>query len=115
MFCKVCLQMPSFYQLRHHRPQESGMSKTIPSIKINNFVSYFRIESYSCKMIGTDKQLYKKFNAEAAGRTPQSLEALSPPHNGYGGYTMSHRQRTRVMSASQSSDEVINLSNFKFN
>jgi hypothetical protein len=66
-------------------------------------------------MIGTDKQLYKKFNAEAAGRTPQSLEALSPPHNGYGGYTMSHRQRTRVMSASQSSDEVINLSNFKFN
>lgn len=48
-----------------------------------------RIESYSCKMIGTDKQLYKKFNAEGEGRTFHTLEALSPPENGFGGYGVS--------------------------
>lgn len=47
-----------------------------------------RIESYSCKMIGTEKQLYKKFNSED-GRSPHTLEALSPPQNGYGGYSLS--------------------------
>jgi len=47
-----------------------------------------RIESYSCKMIGTEKQFYKKFNSET-GRSPHTLEALSPPQNGYGGYSLS--------------------------
>ena len=51
------------------------------------YPSLFRIESYSCKMIGVDKQLYKKFNADAEGRSPHSLEALSPPQNGFGGYS----------------------------
>jgi hypothetical protein len=46
-------------------------------------------------MIGTDKQMYKKFNADADGRSPHSLEALSPPQNGFGGYSFSPRQRTR--------------------
>lgn len=36
-----------------------------------------RIESYSCKMAGTDKALYKRFNAE--GVHPNDLQALSPP------------------------------------
>ena len=40
-------------------------------------------------MIGTDKQLYKKFNAEGEGRTFHTLEALSPPQNGFGGYGVS--------------------------
>lgn len=35
-----------------------------------------RIESYSCKMAGTDKALYKRFNAEVH---PNDLQALSPP------------------------------------
>ncbi|KAF7266392.1 repressor of RNA polymerase III transcription Maf1 [Rhynchophorus ferrugineus] len=36
-----------------------------------------RIESYSCKMAGGDKALYKRFNAE--GINPNDLQALSPP------------------------------------
>merc|ERR1712088_620568 len=47
-----------------------------------------RMESYSCKMITTEKQFYKKFAADS-GRTPHTLEALSPPGNGYGGYIFS--------------------------
>lgn len=68
-----------------------------------------RIESYSCKMIGTEKQFYKKFNCEE-GRTPQTLEALSPPQNGYGGYSLSPTQNSQFHSrtysiGSRSSDE----------
>ncbi|KAK9888378.1 hypothetical protein WA026_000629 [Henosepilachna vigintioctopunctata] len=36
-----------------------------------------RIESYSCKMVGIDKALYKRFNPE--GVHPNDLQALSPP------------------------------------
>lgn len=36
-----------------------------------------RIESYSCKMAGGDKAMYKRFNAE--GINPNDLQALSPP------------------------------------
>ncbi|XP_065214077.1 repressor of RNA polymerase III transcription MAF1 homolog [Planococcus citri] len=36
-----------------------------------------RIEGYSCKMIGNEKQMYKKFNSEQ-GTTPHDLQALSP-------------------------------------
>ena len=39
-------------------------------------------------MIGSEKQFYKKFNSET-GRSPHTLEALSPPQNGYGGYSLS--------------------------
>ncbi|XP_034942228.1 repressor of RNA polymerase III transcription MAF1 homolog [Chelonus insularis] len=42
-----------------------------------------RIESYSCKMAGNDKQLYKRFNAEQ-GVTPHDLQALSPPQTSLG-------------------------------
>lgn len=40
-----------------------------------------RIESYSCKMVGTDKAQYKRFNAE--GVNPNDLQALSPPQGAY--------------------------------
>lgn len=36
-----------------------------------------RIESYSCKMAGNDKKLYKLLNQE--GQSPNDLQALSPP------------------------------------
>ena len=36
-----------------------------------------RIESYSCKMAGGDKAMYKRFNSE--GINPNDLQALSPP------------------------------------
>ncbi|XP_043284082.1 repressor of RNA polymerase III transcription MAF1 homolog isoform X1 [Venturia canescens] len=42
-----------------------------------------RIESYSCKMAGNDKQLYKRFNAEH-GVNPHDLQALSPPQTSLG-------------------------------
>lgn len=37
-----------------------------------------RIESYSCKMAGSDKKLYKTLNE---GSAPNELQALSPPQN----------------------------------
>jgi len=42
-------------------------------------------------MIGTEKQLYKRFNS-SSGRSPHTLEALSPPQAGYGGYSLSPQQ-----------------------
>ncbi|CAB3997746.1 repressor of RNA polymerase III transcription MAF1 homolog [Paramuricea clavata] len=39
-----------------------------------------RIESYSCKMAGNDKKLYKMLNQE--GQSPSDLQALSPPQTG---------------------------------
>ena len=39
-------------------------------------------------MISTEKQLYKKFAGEDGG-SPSTLEALSPPQNGYGCYAYS--------------------------
>lgn len=38
----------------------------------------FRIESYSCKMAGNDKRLFKMISAEG-GVGPEDLQALSPP------------------------------------
>ncbi|KRT81018.1 hypothetical protein AMK59_5919 [Oryctes borbonicus] len=48
-----------------------------------------RIESYSCKMAGGDKAMYKRFNAE--GVHPNDLQALSPPQlsPGYSQYSRS--------------------------
>ncbi|XP_028409975.1 repressor of RNA polymerase III transcription MAF1 homolog [Dendronephthya gigantea] len=39
-----------------------------------------RIESYSCKMAGNDKKLYKMLNQE--GQNPNDLQVLSPPQTG---------------------------------
>ncbi|XP_066991735.1 repressor of RNA polymerase III transcription MAF1 homolog [Anabrus simplex] len=53
------------------------------SIETGDSKIFGRIESYSCKMAGDAKQLYKKFNAEQ-GATPHDLQALSPPQTGLG-------------------------------
>nr|CAG4641156.1 EOG090X0C93 [Eulimnadia texana] len=39
-----------------------------------------RIESYSCKLAGNDKQLYKRFNA-TPGTNPNDLQILSAPQS----------------------------------
>ena len=45
-----------------------------------------RIESYSCKMVGSDKALYKRWNGSGEGaRSPHAYEALSPPGQGFFG------------------------------
>lgn len=49
------------------------------SIKTGDSTVMGRIESYSCKMIGTEKNLYKRFKAETTGVGPHDLQALSPP------------------------------------
>ena len=48
-------------------------------------------------MIGTDKQLYKKFNTEGDGRTFKTLEALAPPQDGCGGYGVSPSSHSGVV------------------
>lgn len=47
------------------------------SITTGDSKIFGRIESYSCKMAGGDKAMYKRFNAE--GINPNDLQALSPP------------------------------------
>lgn len=49
------------------------------SIKMGDSAIVGRIESYSCKMAGTDKALYKRFTGETSGVGPHDLQALSPP------------------------------------
>lgn len=55
-----------------------------------------RIESYSCKMAGNDKRLFKTMNAESG---PHDLQALSPPQSILG------HSPSRAYSRSQSGDE----------
>ncbi len=43
-----------------------------------NFFPSCRIESYSCKMAGDDKHMFKQFCQEGE---PHVLEALSPPQS----------------------------------
>lgn len=69
-----------------------------------------RIESYSCKMAGGDKKLYKILNE---GNGPNDLQALSPPQtttpcclsrspaNNYPGIPVSGRQRTLSTSSQE--------------
>lgn len=47
------------------------------SIKTGDCTIFGRIESYSCKMAGNDKALYKRFTSEQY--RPHDLQALSPP------------------------------------
>jgi len=46
------------------------------AISTGDSAIFARIESYSCKMAGNDKALYKRFTLEAS---PNDLQALSPP------------------------------------
>ncbi|GIX76689.1 repressor of RNA polymerase III transcription MAF1 homolog [Caerostris darwini] len=55
-----------------------------------------RIESYSCKMAGDHKKLFKMMNAEAG---PNDLQALSPPQS-----MLTAASPNRIFSRSQSDD-----------
>lgn len=47
-----------------------------------------RVESYSCKMAGSDKRLYKTMTSES-GTDPHQLQTLSPPQSTTSCYSMS--------------------------
>lgn len=47
------------------------------TIQTGDTTIFGRIESYSCKMAGNDKQLYKRF--VAPDQSSSDLQALSPP------------------------------------
>lgn len=47
------------------------------TIQTGDITLFGRIESYSCKMAGNDKQLYKRFISPE--HSPSDLQALSPP------------------------------------
>lgn len=56
----------------------NNYSHFIHSMWVNfflNFLSFYRIESYSCKMVGDEKHKYKKFYSQS-GTQPGDLEAL---------------------------------------
>lgn len=46
------------------------------AISTGDSAIFARIESYSCKMAGNDKALYKRFTSDLS---PNDLQALSPP------------------------------------
>ncbi|VDH99820.1 Hypothetical predicted protein, partial [Mytilus galloprovincialis] len=55
------------------KPIVTTLSQELGSYKLEG-----RIESYSCKMAGNDKRLFKLISAEG-GVGPEDLQALSPP------------------------------------
>lgn len=70
----------------------SALSMELDSCRIDG-----RLESYSCKMAGNDKKLFKIISAEG-GVGPMDLQALSPPQS-----TLSHSP-TKQCSRSYGSD-----------
>lgn len=54
-----------------------------------------RIESYSCKMAGGEKAMYKRFTSE--GVNPNDLQALSPPQS----VSPGHCQYSRSVSGDE--------------
>ncbi|KAL8564629.1 hypothetical protein ACOMHN_032185 [Nucella lapillus] len=58
-----------------------------------------RIESYSCKMAGNDKRLYKHLSEENK-EAPGGLQALSPPQSIVGSWTYSHSPSSAVVYGS---------------
>lgn len=48
-------------------------------ISIIILLSLFRVESYSCKMAGTDKKLYKQMTNQDGSQAVSGVQALSPP------------------------------------
>ena len=51
---------------------------TLSAVNLN--LIFFRIESYSCKMAGNDKKLFKTIQS-SGGHNPADLQALSPPQS----------------------------------
>ena len=43
------------------------------------FLTHFSVESYSCKMAGNDKKLYKQMTGMESQETPSQVQVLSPP------------------------------------
>lgn len=74
------------------------------------------IESYSCKMTGNDKKLYKELNTQ--GHSPKDLEALSPSESqlqhlhGLSPNSM-YAPRSRLSSTEDDSSEFISVMNRK--
>ncbi|KAG9356094.1 hypothetical protein JZ751_000938 [Albula glossodonta] len=64
------------------------------------------IESYSCKMAGDDKQMFKQFCQEGE---PHTLEALSPPQSSIG--SSPHTARSHEFSRERSLNWVANAVN----
>jgi len=73
------------------------------SIKTGDSTIFGRIESYSCKMVGADKALYKRFTSEINGIGPHDLQALSPPQTLYDNNTIKLSSSSSSTSANHNS------------
>ncbi|XP_052816652.1 repressor of RNA polymerase III transcription MAF1 homolog isoform X2 [Mya arenaria] len=51
------------------------------SIEMENYRTEGRLESYSCKMAGNDKRLFKTLMQESHDNNPRDLQVLSPPQS----------------------------------
>lgn len=71
---------------------------------------YARIESYSCKMIGSEKALYKKWNGTGDSR---EYEALSPPGQNFMG--TSPQSYMRNVSWSSEEEDASDIGNGSMN
>lgn len=66
---------------------EKGSVPELPLLLPYLCHQYFRLESYSCKMVGQEKALYKRFhsfsglNDMQALSPPQSMMEASSPHS----------------------------------
>ncbi|XP_076470652.1 repressor of RNA polymerase III transcription MAF1 homolog [Babylonia areolata] len=72
----------------------SRLSMELESCRIDG-----RIESYSCKMAGNDKRLFKVLSEENR-EAPGGLQALSPPQSSFGTCAQSHSPGSAVMYGS---------------
>lgn len=68
-----------------------------------------RIESYSCKMAGDCKKLYKQLHDDKTGTSPYDLQMLGPPNTlqqlGVSPNTVSHLNAHSLMQSRSLSDE----------
>ena len=89
------LESSCFEALNSSLSFETGDSKIIAGI-----------ESYSCKMIGSEKALYKRWNGSGdAARSPHAYEALSPPGQGFFGSPPVLQHQTSSCNSSWSSED----------
>jgi len=90
------LESSCFEALNSSLSFETGDSKIIAGI-----------ESYSCKMIGSEKALYKRWNGSGeAARSPHAYEALSPPGQGlFGSPPVLQSQISTSCNSSWSSED----------
>ncbi|KAI1285262.1 Repressor of RNA polymerase III transcription MAF1 -like protein [Halotydeus destructor] len=77
---------------------------TALSFEIGQYKIIGRVESYSCKLTGTDKRLYKIMHAEP-GSGPNDLQALSPPQSIIMSYSTSPGKGSSHSLSHSQSDE----------